>query len=49
VQVGEWDGTTFPWLDYDLNIDTALAAASQLFAAVRTALRSHIELRDARP
>lgn len=35
LQVGTWDGTTFEWLGVGLNIEVALAAAEQLFEAIR--------------
>jgi hypothetical protein len=35
LQKGSWDGTTYQWLDYTLNIDDALAAANQLFMALK--------------
>ncbi|MGH7864011.1 MAG: hypothetical protein ACREQB_03405 [Candidatus Binataceae bacterium] len=37
LQVGEWDGTTYPWLGESLNIDAALDAAKKLFEAVKQA------------
>ena len=40
LQVGTWDGTTYTWLDCELNIDTALVAAENLFLATRTAAKT---------
>jgi hypothetical protein len=37
LQVGTWDGTTFSWLNQQLNIDTAMLAAEKLFLAVKRA------------
>jgi hypothetical protein len=42
LQVGSWDGTTFSWLEQDLNIDKALREAETLFMAICTALKSHL-------
>jgi hypothetical protein len=38
LQVGSFDGTTFDWLDQNLNIDVAKTAAERLFCAVRDAV-----------
>jgi len=38
---GEWDGTTFHWLDVQLNIDVARSAAEQLLADLKPALLAH--------
>lgn len=44
-QVDACDATTYSWLDHELNIDTARAAASHLLDAVRATLRRRAELR----
>ena len=37
LQVGSFDGTSFSWLDVELNIDRALDAAERLHRAVKDA------------
>lgn len=40
LQVGGWDGTTYQWLDLELNVDTAHDAAAGLYMAVRDSAKS---------
>ena len=42
LQVGTWDGTTYRWLDLELNIDAAHAAAEQLYRAMRGLVRASV-------
>ena len=41
LQVGAWDGTTFRWLDVELNTDVALTESSTLFRAIKAAQDRH--------
>jgi hypothetical protein len=35
LQVGQWDGVNFSWLDETLNVDDAMEAADRLYALLR--------------
>jgi len=41
LQVGQWDGTTYKWLDHELNVEIAISAAQQLLEHVRQSV-SHV-------
>lgn len=47
LQVSSWDGTKYEWLDGSLDIDAALAAAEQLFWAVKHASDEYLRTRPA--
>ncbi len=55
LEVGQWDGTTFHWLQetdgtpHQLNIDVALAAAEDLFRVMRGTLTRAAEPNEADP
>jgi len=38
LQVGSWDGTTYSWLNHELDVDVAEAAALDLYEALRREL-----------
>jgi len=48
LQVGEWDGTIYKWLDENLNVDDAHAAAEELYSALRNAYKTFPPLPDSR-
>jgi len=41
LQVSQWDGTTYHWLNHELNVDVAFKAAFELYSAVRAAKNSY--------
>jgi hypothetical protein len=42
LQVGAFDGTTFQWLDRELNVDNARQAAERLYLSGRNAIKTAI-------
>lgn len=45
LQVGQWDGATYTWLNFSLNVDDAHAAAFALYSAVKRALKESSSLK----